>query len=181
MAAKKTSKEEVYWKVLNAVLELDFRKGHQKWTLSDLSRKSGVTRSLIYYYFGRSKIGLLREAVALIGSDFMGMRPERLKLWQDGKISESVLISRKLLVKSPHLGAFYMSHRNRDGEIGDSLRELEKKYIGKLVEYMPNRDRDLAYAIMGLFFGLVIAPGIPDKVVSQTVDTALGLLKSPVQ
>ena len=52
-------KDETYWKILDAVIALEIRRGHQKWTISELSRLSGITRTLIYYYFGKSKLEIL--------------------------------------------------------------------------------------------------------------------------
>lgn len=49
------SKEEVYFKICNAVLKLEVVKGNLAQKISDISKESGVTRSLIYYYFGKEK------------------------------------------------------------------------------------------------------------------------------
>ena len=49
------SKDETFWSVLYSAIELDFKRGHLRGTMSELSRMSNVTRSLIYYYFGKSK------------------------------------------------------------------------------------------------------------------------------
>ncbi|TNF29269.1 MAG: TetR family transcriptional regulator, partial [Deltaproteobacteria bacterium] len=37
-------------------------KGHLEWRLSDIAKDADVTRSLIYYYFGKEKDLILEEA-----------------------------------------------------------------------------------------------------------------------
>ena len=56
------NKDETYLKILQTVLRLEFQKGHLKWSISEISRISGVTRSLIYYYFGQKKEEIMEEA-----------------------------------------------------------------------------------------------------------------------
>ena len=128
----KKTRDETFWKVLNAALDLDFRKGHLKWTMSELSRKSSITRSLIYYHFGRSKAAILQEAVRVIGEQVIGVDPERLELWRTGNWNASVMHSRELMETSPSLLNFYLLHRSRPTEIGESLRGLETRYKRKL-------------------------------------------------
>lgn len=60
MASK--TKEEVYFLVCNAILKLEVSKGHLKWTISEVSRISKITRSLIYYYFGKEKKVIFTES-----------------------------------------------------------------------------------------------------------------------
>jgi AcrR family transcriptional regulator len=151
---------------------LDFRKGHQRWTISDLSRSSGITRSLIYYYFGKSREKILLEAVKALGEEFFGLTNERLMLWKQGKISESVLLSRKFIQSNPDLAAFYLLHRAKDSTIGETLRELEKKHHQKLMSFFKGSSEASNRARAGLLFGLVFAAGIPDNAVLNAVRVA---------
>src|SRR4051812_22858182 len=118
-------KDQTYWTILNAAIQLDFKKGHQKWTMSELARTTEITRSLIYYYFGKSRLDILNEAVRLVGEEFFGLSDSKIKLWAKGEIAESVLFTRREIEKSPNLGTFYLIHRNRTSEIGESIRGLE--------------------------------------------------------
>jgi AcrR family transcriptional regulator len=170
------SKDETFWQVLNSAIELDFRRGHLRWTMSELSRVSKVTRSLIYYYFGKSKEAILLEAVKLIGEEFLGLTANRVELWQQGKVAESVLQSRHLLEKCPHMGTFYMVHRGEETEIGESLRQLEKEYRLKLKRFFNHANEPTLDAVYGLFLGLVMAPQISDDAVRIAVSAVLDLL-----
>jgi AcrR family transcriptional regulator len=179
MSQRAATKDDTYWNVLNAAIELDFRKGHQRWTMSELSRNSKITRSLIYYYFGKSKEGLLLEGVKLIGEEFFGLNPARLELWERGEISESVILTRQLLKKSPHMTAFYMVHRGGDSEIGRMIRQLEKDYMQKLRRFFPLASEASVEALFSLFVGLVIASHLSDDAVRKAVTIVLQLSNQP--
>ena len=100
---EKPTKDETYWKILNAAVALDIQKGHQKWTITQLSKKSGISRALIYYYFGSSKVDLLKEAISTIGYEMAGISQDRLELWSHGKIAESFMVTHKILKENPAL------------------------------------------------------------------------------
>ena len=154
-------------------MELDVKKGHQKWTLSELSRKSGITRSLIYYYFGRSKANILAEAVKMIGEDFTGMSPERLEMWKRGELAESMRITRRIYEKAPFLGPFFMQHRKSDTETGSALRKVEKDFYGKLRSFFPQADEAQIKALFVAYWGMSFAPECDDK----TVEIITGMMK----
>jgi AcrR family transcriptional regulator len=142
--------------------------------MSELSRESKVTRSLIYYYFGKSKAAILLEAVKLIGEEFFGLTPARVELWRNGQIAESILQSRRLLEKCPHMATFYMVHRHEDTEIGQSLRHLDTEYRQKLERFFQGSAVELE-ALWGLFFGLVLTPKLSDEAVRKAVSEVLEL------
>lgn len=156
----KENKEEVYWKILQAALELDFKKGHQKWTISDLSRTTGITRSLVYYYFGRSRGSILEEAVRLVGQEFFGLSPERLKLWQEGKMHQSAQLSKETAEKYPFLISFYFNHRFRQSDIGKAIRSLEKSHYQKVSKFLKAMPSEQFEKYIASLFGIVLCPHI---------------------
>jgi AcrR family transcriptional regulator len=164
------NKDANFWKVLNAAMELDFRRGHLKWTVSELSRKSGITRSLIYYHFGRSKVTILEEAVRVIGEELIGLGEERMKQFQSGDWAGSVIRAREIANQSPFLVQFYLLHRNRPTEIGTSILQLEERYNAKLAMAFPERSEHGRRALYAFFFGLIFAPGIDDAAISNGID-----------
>ena len=171
------SKDETFWAVLNSAIELDFKRGHLRWTMSELSRVSKVTRSLIYYYFGKSKESILLEAVKLIGEEFFGLTARRVEMWKEGQIAESVLQTRLLLEKCPHMSTFYMVHREEQTDIGASLRQLELEYKQKLNKFFPDASEPSREALFGLFMGLVVTPGLSGEAVRKAVEGVLLLSK----
>ena len=96
-------KDENYLKILDAVVRLEVVKGHLRWKMSDLSRMSGVQRTLVYYYFGKSKEVILKEALKTIGDEFFGLSAERLTMWREGRMKESILRTPQKFPNSPHI------------------------------------------------------------------------------
>ena len=171
-----TKKEQTFAKILNTAIALDFQRGHKKWTMSELSRKSGVTRSLIYYYFGKTPSEILKTAVKIIGEEAFGFTEAEKALWEKKQIAESILVTRKTLEHFPHLLGFYIVHRALPGDIGDSLRSMERRYIRRLKEFFPGKPEHALRGLFGVFFGFTIAPEITEESVKTGVDAALRLL-----
>lgn len=171
----KLTKEEIFWQVMNAAITLDFQKGHQRWTISELSRLSKVSRPLIYYYFGKSRLGILMEAVKLVGEEFLGLSPQRLSMWQNKQLLESVHLSRKLYAENPQIGAFYLINRTKPTEIGLALKKLETEYLTKLGKFFPQISLDGRRAIHAALFGLVLTPDLTEEAVKQVVEAVFHL------
>jgi AcrR family transcriptional regulator len=163
------TKDETYWKILNAAVILDIRHGHQRWTMTQLARSSGVSRTLVYYYFGKSKQDILNEAVALFGSELSGMAPWRLTLWEQGRLAETFHETRRIYGRVPALLPFFLLHRGLDTEIGRAIRRHEGAFRSKIARFFPDRpaaDREVAFA---LFFGVSFAPEVSDEGVSRAI------------
>lgn len=168
---KKSSvkKDELFWKVLDAAIALEVRHGHLKWKMSELSRKSKVSRPLVYYYFGKDRKVILSQAIQLFGDELAGLSDRRIKYWQEGDIYHSVLASRELTQKLPHFVSFYFMHRLSENEIGVNIREIELRYAKKIKNFFPGATSDQVKALFGFFFGLTFAPGINKQAIFEGV------------
>lgn len=160
MEEKKPTKDDTYWKVLNCAVELEMKKGHLKWTMTELSRKSNITRSLIYYYFGRSKLEIIEAAVSIIGEEFAGLSEKRMQMWEEGRFEESLLEARAFHDKAPHLCAYYINFRDKPNDIGKSLIKLENTFRRKIKKFIPKATNEQANAIFAVYFGIVYAPNV---------------------
>lgn len=176
-SSQRVEKDDIYWRVLNSAIALDFENGHQRWTISDLSRASGITRSLIYYYFGKSRLNILTEAVKLIGEEMFGFKQNKLALWEQGKVADSIFATGSILRKAPYLGAFYFSHRDRDSAIGKSLQDLEKKYLEKLKRFFPQTSVADLTIVFGIFMGIALTPNIEKESVEKVVAVVMRVLR----
>jgi hypothetical protein len=156
------SKDEVFWKILNSAVELDLRKGHLKWSLSELSRKSGITRSLIYYYLGKSREDILQNAIDIIGHEMFGTSRRKLEMWKSGQALESIIETREWVESHPYILRFYMVHRDAPTEVGKSLRAHEEKLIKKVSQYLvPSKTSTVsAKTVTAMMWGLTLAPGL---------------------
>lgn len=153
--------------MLSAAVELDFRKGHLQWTMTELARRSGVTRSLIYYYFGRSKLSIVKSAVKIMGDEIVGMSDRRLKMWRKGQYQESLRESREILEKAPYIGAFYLTCRSWSNELGETVRAMEETLLKKIQHFLPNFGEVEARAVATVYFGMVFSPFSGDVVIDQ--------------
>lgn len=169
-------KDKNYLAILNAVVRLEVVKGHMRWKMADLSRLSGVQRTLIYYYFGKSKEVILETALKSIGDEFFGLSPERLKIWKEGRIKESILMTRRLLEQAPHVAEFYFHWRHQPGPVSAHFKALEKRYPKKLKETFPQLKQEECEAIFVIFFGMVVAPELNEA----TLDRVLKGMRLPL-
>lgn len=126
------SKEDVYFAVCNAILKMEFAKGHLMWTLSDISRESGITRSLIYYYFGKEKKSALEEAYKFVISRFFNI--ERTKTMGIRDRLKEILVDVK---KMPFLFVLYFMEKNANSEIGQLIKEAEGLLLASLKVEFP--------------------------------------------
>lgn len=157
------SKDDIFWSIFDAVIKLDITKGHMSWSISDVARTSGVSRPLIYYYFGKSKENIMQTAVDYLGKEYFGLSDERMELWKNRNIFESVSRSRKLWQKSPYSYSFYILRRDLQNPAGEAIRDLEAKYESKLKTFYPHASRDLHAAVTAILFGLAISPTLTDE------------------
>ena len=155
-------KDKVYWRILNAAILLDIRWGHLKWSITQLSTSAKVTRSLIYYYFGRSKIDILIHAVKLIGMEFAGGTEKRHSFWAEGKFADSFIASRNMIAQTPALIPFYDINRDRDSEIGELIRSHEKTFRQKIKRYFPDLTDEDTNSVHALFVGIVFSNQLND-------------------
>ena len=167
---KKQEKDDVYWLVFTTVLNLEFKFGHQRWTISQLSRSSGISRPLIYYYFGKSKPQIVLEAVRILGDVIAGLPDKNIEMWKTGHLVEEVLETRQLLAKAPNMIAFYFSRRNDTNEIGNAIRAIETKFMKKLSDFFPDMPRPQLEGFFAVFIGLTFSLNISDDAVKAIID-----------
>ncbi len=132
LMATTQSKEDIYFAVCNAILKMEVAKGHLKWTLSEISRESGITRSLIYYYFGKEKKTALEEAYKFIISHFFNI--ERTRSVGIRERLRQILIDVK---KMPYLFVLYYLEKNAGSDVGQMIKEAESLLIKSLKQEFP--------------------------------------------
>lgn len=171
---KQYSKEEVYKAVLNAAIELDIQLGHLKWTYTLLAKKSKISRTLIYYYFGKEKINILKEACLLFGEELAGIGEERMRAWKEGKIEQGLSKTRHLFKDYPYLIPFYYLYRTRDNEIGELIQRYENEGYKKRKHFFPEMTDQQLRIMFSFHTGLATFPYLED----EDVEYACKLLKN---
>jgi AcrR family transcriptional regulator len=170
-------KDEIFSAVFEAVIRMDVTKGHMKWTISEIARASKISRTLIYYYFGKSKENIMNTALDYLGKEYFGLSDERLALWKSGNLTESVIRSRNLCLNAPHILSFYLLRRTSTSPIGEILRDYEKKYRSKMDLFFPHATKAHLDALGAVLLGLVIAPDVDEAAIHK----ALGVAQEALQ
>ena len=160
---KSKSKEDYIENIMEAVIELEMTKGHLKWRMSDLSRLSGVTRSLLYYYFGKNKKNIFKESVNFYIGKFLDFRVDRAEKIRKGEIVELISLARTRLRKNPYFLQFYAKHRLEETEVSALFQKAENQYFENLRETLPARWRSLARILWALVFGLAVQPSLSEE------------------
>lgn len=156
-------KGEIYNSILNASIELEVSQGHLKWSYSDLSRKSHVTRSLIYYYFGKSKMNILLEACRLFGDEIAGLGEEKMQAWERGDFSSGLKKTWKMVKRFPKILPFYYLNRNNESEISKVIADYEKAGKRKMKKFYPNLTSSQTQVIQSLQLGLLSENHLTDQ------------------
>lgn len=131
--------KEVHFKILNAVTKLEVQKGHLSWKISDIAKEAAVTRSLIYYYLGKDKEVILKEAIKF-------MSEKVFNLFEDEplRVQFRIKIALEELKEMPYLVLIFFLNRRLDNEIGRIIREQEKRLFLLLKKIYPTlRDNDI--------------------------------------
>jgi hypothetical protein len=132
------NKDDIYFRVCSSILKAEVEKGTLKWSLSQISRDSKVTRSLIYYYFGKNKETILKEAYRFIVESLLTLSPEKI---QDHRKVSSPTKLKEFIKKTNHMKyllVLYYLRRSEDNEIGKLLRNAEESTIKSIQLTYPN-------------------------------------------
>ncbi len=152
------TKDRIYRKVVGAAISLELRCGHLKWSMARLARLSGISRPLIYYYFGKSKAAILVEATKIFGGELAGFTEEKTNYWESGRIDLALAESRRLLQEIPGLTAWYFLQRQTETAVGEAIRGIELAHVAKIRKYLPSAGESNIQAIFALFFGVSFSP-----------------------
>lgn len=143
-------KDKLFFDVCNSVLRLEVKKGHLLWSISEISRDSEITRSLIYYYFGKEKNIILQESVSFMLSFMFG---SATPIHVDIRKRVSVLLER--VNEMPYLLIYFIQEKNKDTSYGEMIRTAEDQLLVHLQSHYPHLDKDQIFRIYILELGLI--------------------------
>ena len=155
-------KEELFREICHNVLKLELKKGHLLWTISDLSRLSNVPRPTIYYYLGKEKEQILKQAwIVMLQAIFGETDKEALG------VQERIKLVVKSINEMPYLFVLFFLEKNSSSEIGELIREQENKLLNLLANNYPELSSDQVLEIYIKELGAVAYRNISDKTVSE--------------
>lgn len=173
-------KKDIFWQVLNAAIALDIKRGSRKWSMTELSHDSKISRTLIYYYFGKSKENILLEAVHLFGQEFSGSTPERMDAWKQGQIAETLYATQTIFKHSPLARVFYTLNRDEKTVIGETIRDYEKKLRKKIALFFPSLNKHELEGVYAMIQGIALTPGLSLEDVQGAISVLrMGLIQRP--
>lgn len=162
-------KENEKLQILKSVLELEVKKGHLKWTMSELARKSKVTRTLIYYHFGNTKTEIVKYALEIMGEEFFSVSESGSVFLNEIDLEKSLRKTREKLQKNAYVLTFYYFWRYSDSPIRGYLEQMELKFQKRLGKALPQYTKKEIIAIHTVMFGIVVAPFLSDNVSFQKI------------
>ncbi len=185
-------------KLLTAIVGLLTRHDPQELTYSRVSRLLKVPRPTLYYYFGNSPKTMIQEAVKFSMRAFVQLykfdEAANYRDWsdfQERRLAEAVEFVRKF----PWAPLLYFRYRTNLGDWGDSVQEVEMRYLEKLGESFekfrqskpdPRAVRLASYLKLGFLWGLAMEPeiwlsdenrAVTDKLVKNFTDVITEVLE----
>ena len=149
------TKDQTYFTICSTVTKLELTKGHLKWRISDIANISGVTRSLIYYYFGKDKKVILEESCRYL-ADFFYVSGEFKKKSFVDRIYEVSTILKNM----PYLFVIFYLERQKNTDMGKMFRKAEQALIKKYTKEFPHLDSDQINQLYIIILGLIAQSNI---------------------
>lgn len=124
--------ESAIFAICNNVLKLEVEKGHLNWSLSAVARAAGVSRSLIYYYFGKEKDVILNESMRYM-----------LKVFYEKQDPNEPIHSRmsrvlETMSQMPYAFVLYFLSRKNGSEFFEEIENAENKHLSHLQKEFPS-------------------------------------------
>ncbi len=147
---KENTKDDTYFKICNAVTKLEVSKGHLAWRLSDIAKEANVTRSLIYYYFGKEKEVILEEAFRFMLDLFFNLDRK-----DSVGVKERIKHVSAQIRSMPWIFILFYLQKDTDSEIGRLIRAAESKLLDIFESDFPDKTREELLKLYVLELGCV--------------------------
>lgn len=147
-------KTKTLQKLSETVFDLEVSKGHLAWKVTDIVRKSKVSRSLVYRYLGSSKKEMLTTALRNFTSEFFGFDTSKDSL----TFLEHLMEARERIQKKPEALLFYLKWRAKESWIQKEFIAVEAKFQQDLKKTFPKLSDLQIQGTHAWLFGLVTAP-----------------------
>jgi hypothetical protein len=121
-------------------------------------------------------MSIVTEAIRILGEEFFGLSDERMQLWKDGKIAESMLKSRELAQHAPYIVIFYLQQRQAGGALYEEIQKLEKRYMEKLADRFPRATPEGRIATFSALLGITALADLTDETAQKIVRLLISAL-----
>ncbi len=146
--------------ILNLVLTYEVDKGHLKWKVSDVSRKLKVSRSLIYYHFGKAKESILDSCYQIVAEEFYGLKKDMrpLRACSDEIMAQALRETQAIYLNNSAIVVFFHRWRFQPGDVQTRVLGIEKQFRAKLQATFPELSGEEVLALHTLMHGAVTSP-----------------------
>lgn len=162
-ASSANSKSDKIFHIAACALSLDVSEGHLRWKVTDLERKSKVSRSLIYRYLGGDKKSILQNSMEIFVSQFYGLEKKTVTL----TFAELVSQTRQWAIDYPETILFYQKNRAASSELKEAFVRVEEKFQKKLKKIFPHFSAEELLVAHACIHGVVTAPFLSAQQTSQ--------------
>lgn len=139
-----TGKEERFHRVSWAMATALLRSSPDQVTVSDLARRSGVSRAWIYKYMGKDPDDRLAFAVRLFGQAFAAPAhpapAESLAQWRE-RLADGTRKGLDDALKAPWCVLVYSRYRHSKHRLGEMIRQVEQVEVQAIVDRIPPQGR----------------------------------------
>lgn len=173
-----SSKENALRSMALAVLVLEVRRGHLKWKVTELGKRAGYSRGLVYQYLGATKPEILRNALEVFLRAFYSLDNDNFGETLGAKVAST----RRFLVDHPEPILFYQKWRAGEGSwIREALVDAERDFRKRIRARFPGITPSQLILFHALLHGLVTAPFLDAKTAAEggrELGRLLGTLKA---
>src|SRR5262245_20833491 len=136
MAAPDSTKEQRFRAVAQAVAAIVTAGGTSRVTVSAVARRAEVSRPWIYKYFGDDPSVLIAHAAKLYAEAFSDLAPSRraddVPTWR-ALVAEATRDGLRDTLAAPWCVQLYFRHRHAMDPIGETIRDVERRYLDVFV------------------------------------------------
>lgn len=164
----KNTSDKTRFNIICTVFDLEVSKGHLKWSVSQISRSCKVSRTLVYYHFGKTKKEILLNCLDDLTRQLYGLSEDR-RDFKKTSLIDSLKACHDLYAKVPSYSVFCQKWARKPSIYRDQYLEIQKMYDEKLHFNFPRSTRAQRISLRALFYGLVAAPSFDREYISEAI------------
>ncbi len=174
---KTTELDSTRLEIICSVFNLEVSKGHLKWSVSQIARDCKISRTLVYYHFGRTKQEILLNCLEVLTRELYGLNGVRND-FKKTSLLDSLLSCHDLYSQVPSYSVFCQKWARKQSIYRDKYLQLQKIYDEKLKVNFPNSTLEQRLSLRAYFYGLVAAPSFERELITEALQLLrLGDLK----
>ena len=151
--------EKLKTSIMRMVIHLDCTKGHLRWSINDIARAAKVSRSLVYYYFGKTKSEILLNCLSDAVNEFYGL----ISTTREVSVISALIRTYTIYKQNPDYAVFFQKWRHKPSDVQKILLDAEMRFEQKLRSQFQLASEDQIKGLHALFHGLATAPYLEES------------------